>query len=213
MKSFFDTLFQNGVSPNGLLVLQMLQTGVNYPNYINSGTEEYRLLLSGFLVKVLQPETQDWKLSLSDKGEKILLDAHAAMHSGEKTKKVTTIPFETWEPEIKTYLAMFPAGNQGSAPIRSPAKTLHPRFVWFFQQFPEYSWLDVHYATDAYLKSLEAGVDGFKFLSTAKYFIKKQENGGKTDFSRLADWCLAVKEGTLQEMSGMGFANFTTETV
>src|SRR5207302_548379 len=132
MKNFFDLLFQHGVTPNGLLVLQMKHTGDAYPNFINSMTEERRLVFSKHLLETRHvPENSGHTqalYTLSDKGRHFLREAELAMGKAPKAKKLKAIPFEEWEDHIKQYLAMFPSGTQGSAVIRVPPKVLYERF-------------------------------------------------------------------------------------
>lgn len=203
MEEFFELLFQNRVTPNGLLVLQMTQTHLNYANYINAQSEQHRLTLSGHLVDG----------TLTEKGLKLLQDAEAKMLGAKRSKKLKAVPYEQWEADIKKYLSLFPSGSQSSAPIKSPPRSLHERFQWFFATYPDYDWDLVHRATDAYLNSLEQGPDMYKYISTSKYFIKKQEKNGDL-LCRLADWCETVLTGADQSAIGnYGQANFTSTVV
>ena len=220
MKDFFDLLFASKVSPNGLLVLQMQHTSHNYPQFVNTLTEQRRLIFSGHLTEITTvldhvegvPDLRTTALALTDKGLHLLRDAELLMNKSSKAKKLAAIPFADWEDNIKIYLSLFPAGLQSSTPIRSPAKLLHERFKWFFLTFPEYSWNDVLVATDGYLKSLENSAEGFKYITTSKYFIKKQEND-KSNTSKLGDWCQTVKDGALTDIQEQHALVFKTDAV
>ena len=125
MKDFFDLLYNQSVTPNGLLALQMTHSGIAYNNYINVIMEQRRLLLSGHLLETSTPAEFEGlpatkTISLTDKGLHLLREAELAMARQPKAAKLKAIPFEAWQEQIKLYLSQFPAGNQGSAPIRSP---------------------------------------------------------------------------------------------
>ncbi len=210
LKELFDFLAAHNISPNGLMCLEMRSTNVNRPGIIQPLIEERKLHLAGFLYKA-EPTHQ--VLSLTEKANHLLNDVETLLAKSKKKKKALDTPFEQWQENIQKYLDLFPGGLQGSAPIKVPPKMLHPRFQWFFGEYPQYDWALVLKATDQYLLSLEKGDSGMKYITTSKYFISKQENGGKVINSKLAEWCEAVLTGTTDSIQDQGHGFFPTNAV
>jgi hypothetical protein len=82
---------------------------------------------------------------------------------------------------------------------------LYQRFVWFFTEYPEYTWEDVFVATKKYLAGFEASVD-YTYAQTSKYFIKKDDKN-KNIVSTLATMCYNIAQGNDDEIDS-GFHYF-----
>jgi len=213
MKEYFELLMTNGVTPNGAMVMLMLQSKLVYSNYLNLSVEIHRLKLSGHVYEVdnrgkVNP-APSYELTL--KGTHLLRDSEQMMMKVKPRKKLN-VPFEHWEENITQFIALFPAGTQGGQPIRCSPKTLYPRFQWFFLENPEYSWQDVFEAGRAYIQFLESSPEQFKYISTAKYFVMREERTRSTS-SKLADWCNSVKEGTVSDIVNHGKKSWEEDVV
>lgn len=204
MKELYDLLVTNKVSPNGLFVLHCTQKGYMYPNYVNYLTEQYRLTGTGHL----KQENQDGigpVYKITPKGENLLLEVEHCMTKMKRSKKHVTM--EGWEENIARYNEMFPRGKKDGSSIsfRTNPKELVERFLWFFKEYPEYTWDLVFQATQKYVDGFDEGT-GYTYMQTSKYFIKKEDKS-RNYTSTLANMCYNITEGNDVEVSS-GFHYF-----
>ena len=197
MKDLYDFLVKNKVSPNGLFVLNCVHNGYMYPNYVNFNHEQYRLEITGHLKKDVTGVSPVYKIT--DKGVMLLKEAEHTLTKMKRAKK--NISTENWEENIAKYNEMFPKGKKEGASIsfRTNPKELMERFIWFFKEYPEYTWELVFQATERYVNSFDE-TTGYTYMQTSKYFIKKEDKS-KTITSTLATMCYNIKEGNDVEIN------------
>ena len=70
-------------------------------------------------------------------------------------------------------------------------------FRWFFQQY-DYDWDTIITATVRYVNEYE--LNGYKYMRTSVYFIKKQNLDKSTD-SELANYCHMIQNGVEESSS------------
>lgn len=202
MKPLFDLLATSGVTPNGWCQLYSMYKSISYTNYLNAYTELSRLERAGMIrLKDVVPSDRDKMVSvrqyeITSKGLMLLEEAEKVCGKPVKTKTVDQT--EEYRPYIEEFRKLFPGGKQGSKPYRSNFNDCYPRFVWFFEKYPQFSWKEVLDATRQYVQSTMDTSDGARYLKTAGYFIKKQDSE-KMNVSNLADWCQMLVDGDLQE--------------
>jgi hypothetical protein len=102
--------------------------------------------------------------------------------------------------KVKEYLNVFPDSTTlpgGRIPTskelaRQGIDELKGKFVWFRKAYPDYSWDIILDATEyyVYLKSL----DGYNYMVTSSYFIKKCDPRTKEVASKLADHCQLISD-------------------
>ena len=129
------------------------------------------------------------------------LDKHNNMtiHGVELIKKAEKVFGEIKSKEIVVekdfideYYEMWPKGKLPSGKYaRVDKKNLENSFKWFFKTY-KYSWDTVLKATALYLDHYET--QGWKFMRTSQYFIRKMEND-KSLTSELADYCNTIQSG------------------
>lgn len=93
----------------------------------------------------------------------------------------------------KKYQNLFPKGikSGGKFPIRSNLNDIIEKFKKFFELYPNYTQEEILAATKLYLQEKER--DDWKFVSTAVYFILKQDQGaGKRSY--LASYCDMIRD-------------------
>lgn len=204
MKELYEFLAKNGVSPNGLYVLHAVYYEYQYQNFVNFKTEQYRLHITGFLDAHQVADITIYKIT--DKGLHIIKQADDLLSKLKKEKK-TKVPFADWEEKIEEYNNMFPKGRKTGSTIsfRANPKELYERFVWFFNEYPDYTWEDVFTATKKYLSSFEASMD-YTYAQTSKYFVKKEDKNKNTT-STLATMCYNIAQGNDDEVDS-GFHYF-----
>lgn len=197
MKDLYDLLVTNKVSPNGLFVLHCTNHGYMYPNYVNFNSEQYRLEITGHLTKNKTGLGATYELS--EKGRLLLTEAEHIMTKMKRAKK--TVPLLEWEDNVAKYNEMFPKGKKEGSPVsfRTNPRELMDRFMWFFKEYPEYTWDLVFQATEHYLKTFDEST-GYTYMQTSKYFIKKDDKN-KTTTSTLATICYNILEGNDTEVS------------
>lgn len=179
MEQLLKILLKNNITPDQFFCMVSLNDQINYPG-INYEKECQVLMNKGFV-------TYDEGYKLASRGKGFLFSVEKLF----KKSKVKTEPTPEFVNKIKSYVDLFPIGKQGSQPIRCSAKSIVDRFQWFFSEF-DYTWEEVLGATEAYIKACES--NGYKYIRTAKNFVKKDENvGARTVSSILADWCESVR--------------------
>lgn len=197
MKELYDFLVKNKVSPNGLFVLHCTHHGYMYPNYVNFNHEQYRLEITGHLVKENTGVSNVFKIT--EKGLHLLREAEHALTKMKRAKK--TIPLQEWEDNVAKFNEMFPKGKKEGSTVsfRTNPRELMDRFMWFFKEYPEYTWEHVFQATEKYVNSFDEAT-GFTYMQTSKYFIKKDDKS-KTTTSTLATMCYNIVEGNDVEVT------------
>jgi hypothetical protein len=203
MKDLYDLLVKNKVSPNGLFVLHCTHNGYMYPNYINFNHEQYRLEITGHIKK---DTTQTYlTYNITEKGLHLLREAENCLTKMKRVKKA--VPLKEWEDNVVKYNEMFPKTKKEGSSIsfRTNPRELMDRFMWFFKEYPEYTWELVFKATEKYLNTFDEGT-GYTYMQTSKYFIKKEDKS-KSVTSTLATVCYDISEGNDTEIS-TGFHYF-----
>jgi len=196
MKDLYDFLVKNKVSPNGLFVLHCTHNGYMYPNYVNFNHEQYRLEITGHLIKENTGISTVYKIT--EKGLHLLREAEHTLTKMKRAKKA--IPLQEWEDNVVKYNEMFPKGKKEGSSIsfRTNPRELMDRFMWFFKEYPEYTWEHVFQATEKYVNTFDEA-SGFTYMQTSKYFIKKDDKS-KTTTSTLATMCYNIVEGNDTEV-------------
>lgn len=184
MKKLFEYLIKNKITPNGFFALYTLMEKIGYLGYIHTNLEFNKLEKEEFIVKSKTTEQYE----VTKKGRILLKDAENIM---SKIKK--TIVSEDWEKKIIEYNELFPKGKRSNSNIgyRRNPKELRNSFIWFFKEYPEYTWDDVLNITKQYIESQNGD---YTYLQNSKYFIKKMDVN-KTVSSTIADLLYNAKEG------------------
>jgi len=198
MRELFDFLVKNSVSPNGFLVLHSTYYSYMYPNYINFRHEQYRLEMTGHLKE--EKKEVGSIFVLTEKGLHLLREAEEILMKTKRAKK-TKIPLDEWEPNIKRFNEMFPKGKKEGTNVsfRTNPKELMERFVWFFKEYPDYTWDQIFEATQKYVDSFDEST-GYTYMQVSKYFIKKDDKFRSTS-SSLANMIYNMLEGNDEEVS------------
>jgi hypothetical protein len=205
MKDLYDYLVKNKVSPNGLFVLHCSFNNYMYPSYVNFKTEQYRLETTGHLVKENTGVNEIYKITLT--GEHLLKECEHILNKAKRAKK-NPIALAEWDEKIAEYNQIFPAGKKSgtSLAFRTNPKELVAAFVWFFKEYPEYSWEDVLNATRKYVQPFEETSE-YTYMQTSRYFVKKDDKS-KNTISTLAGICYNIAEGNDEDISETGFHYF-----
>jgi hypothetical protein len=169
-----------------------------YPSYINFRHEQYRLEMTGHLKE--EKKDVGSVYVLTEKGLHLLREAEEVALKAKRAKKAK-IPLAEWEDHIVTFNNMFPRGKkQGTTfSFRTNPKELMERFVWFFKEYPEYTWEQVLEATKRYCDSFDEST-GYTYMQVSKYFIKKDDKFRSTS-STLANIIYNMLEGNDEEVS------------
>jgi hypothetical protein len=134
-------------------------------------------------------------LSLLDEFENYLVKT--------KKKVETSVLGDNFLENIKTYIQMFPQKKLPSGKYaRQPVKDVKDAFIWFFRNYPEYTWTDVLDATHYYIYMGEQ--KNYLYMMDSLHFISKTDNMSKKIRSSLAGVCLEIKDNPdlNQEVNG-----------
>lgn len=199
MEKVFDLLYKHNVTPNGWLVLTWVRDRIQRLEYINDQTERYRLEKTGHLIADNTGSFPVFKLTKKGEGLLQAVDKKLLHHyAGKSTDKPDDQRKEEWKPFIQQFNQLWPAGKRtnSSGYYRCNENELFERFLWFFDEYPEYSWEEILEAAKRYVSPFHTSMD-FTYLQSAKYFIKKEDKN-KTVTSNLADNLYNIRSGNDQ---------------
>jgi hypothetical protein len=118
------------------------------------------------------------------------LDVYFKSSKKKTSKQVMGDDFLT---KIDEYLEIFPKFKLPSGKYaRSDKKNLENNFRWFFE-VNSYDWDTVINATKMYVDEFER--QGYKYMRTSQYFIRKLNPAEKTFESELANYCEVYMNG------------------
>lgn len=188
MEQLFQLCLKYQISPNQLYLLHFFKRRVNPPN-INVEAEL-------FICKQKNLLTSDGRVSYL--GETILHEADAFFKK-TKAKVSAEILGKDYQAKIQQYRELFPAGKNihNKYAYRQPLEQLTPRFIWFFNKYPDYDWDLVLKVTKKHVDDCSA--DEFKYLGKCDLFIQRKD--GTMDRSTLASLCEAYLEEGEQQVT------------
>lgn len=186
MLNLFESIIDDGITPNGLYFLLKVSSGkIPSNDMINYHVEKRLLENSGYIVEN----------KISEKS-KILIEKY---RDSLKFNKPKTEEQKNTEKERETYInayrEIFPKGvlPSGSA-ARCSVKDLEKRFKWFFENY-NYNWDTILKATKKYVDTFKD--DDYKYMKTSGYFIVKNEKGMTS--STLETYCQMILESPTPE--------------
>jgi len=176
MLEIYETLIKNNITPNQLYFLHCKQNNI-IPKLISSNVEFARL--SGEWI-----DENTGKLT----GKSLfLLKEVDGFFKTSKKKTSTQIMGEDFGKMIEEYSEIFPKLKLPSGKYaRADKKNLENAFRWFFEHH-NYNWSTIIAATKMYVDTYER--QGYKYMRTSQYFIRKTNTAEKTFESELADYC------------------------
>ena len=182
MDEIFNLLIKNNLSPNQLYILYCIKHKIKTNDFVNDALEVKRLQSTSWLGA---------ELSLEEKSIVLLQDLDSFFKTTKK-KTSTSVMGENFMDNIEIYLDIFPKFKLPSGKYaRSDKKNLENNFKWFFESH-SYTWDTILDATRKYVDEYE--VNGFKYMRTSQYFIRKQ-GSDKTYDSELANYCDMLLNG------------------
>lgn len=182
MDEIFNLLIKNNLSPNQLYILYCIKHKIKTNDFVNDALEVKRLQSTSWLGA---------ELSLEEKSTVLLQDLDSFFKTTKK-KTSTSVMGENFMDNIEIYLDIFPKFKLPSGKYaRSDKKNLENNFKWFFESH-SYTWDTILDATRKYVDEYE--VNGFKYMRTSQYFIRKQ-GSDKTYDSELANYCDMLLNG------------------
>jgi len=199
MKEFYDYLVKQKLSPNGFYVLHSAFNGYTHSNFINVRSEQYRLALCDYMKEI------EGIYVLTTLGKGVLRNGQKILEKAPAKKKV---PFEDWEENIVRYNEYFPKGKRPDSTnaYRTNPKELYERFIWFFNEYPDYTWELVFQAIEQYTNSFRESSD-YTYMQGSKYFIKKEDKNRQVT-SSLGTICWNIIEGNDTDIVNEGFHYF-----
>lgn len=168
----------NDITPNQLFMLICFKDKVN-PPLINVTAELTVCKLKGLI---------DDNNKLTTKALTIITDCEAFFKK-TKVKVASETLGEDYKEKVKQYREIFPRGTHPTLgyTFRTSIEDITPRFQWFFNRYPEFTWDLVLRATEEFVRKAQA--NGYRGLGKAGYFIKKTDKDSNTITSPLADMC------------------------
>lgn len=196
MEEFFSFLRNNNITANGFHALYKLTQMVQQRDEMNFQIELIKLEKTMFITRSSTNE-----VSLTLKGISVLNEGKKYFKGNKKIK----YNLEELKDNIIKFNNYFPKQRREGMALsyRSNPKELQDSFIWFFENYPDYTWDNVFKAVEQYVKNTE----DIKYLQSAKYFIKKQD-ASKKFVSTLADICYAISQGIELDSFEDGYFNF-----
>lgn len=194
MEEIFNKLIKNGLSPNQLYLLWCKRTSQNPHFNMNLGLE---------YLKLRKEEWLDDFNELTSKSLIIVQEIDSFFKSSKK-KTSTDILGDNFICRIEEYLEIFPKFKLPSGKYaRSDKKNLENNFRWFFENH-SYDWETVISATKMYVDDYER--QGYKYMRTSQYFIRKLNPAEKTFESELANYCDTYLNGSSDDLNNNYFS-------
>jgi hypothetical protein len=176
MTDIFNSLLENGLTPNSFYVLYCISENVVPGKTVNKKLECAKLANKGWLNKDLE---------LTDKST-ILVTKIKGYFKKSKKKTTKSLLGENFMQKIDAYVKIFPNKKLSSGKYaRVPAKSLENAFRWFFENY-EYDWKTIFEATQKYVSEYES--KNYEYMRNSQYFLRKQ-NMDKSWNSDLATYC------------------------
>ena len=194
MQEIYNILIKNGLTPNQFYLLWCKKNKIN-PSYTLNLNLEYK--------KLVVEEWLDAKQELTSKSL-IIVQEMDSFFKISKKKTSTDILGDKFICRIEEYLEIFPKFKLPSGKhARSDKKNLENNFRWFFENH-SYDWDTVINATKIYVDYYER--QGYKYMRTSQYFIRKLNPAEKTFESELANYCDAYMNGSNDNMNDNYFS-------
>jgi len=181
MEEIFNKLLIEGLTPNQFYILYCKHTNIVPSTSINSGIEILRLT------------NDEWidQNTLTVKSLALIKEIDSYFKTSKK-KTAKAVMGDNFMVNIETYLELFPKFKLPSGKYaRADKANLEGNFKWFFESH-SYSWETIFDATRLYLDEYER--QGYKYMRTSQYFIRKQ-SPDKTYDSELANYCDMITNG------------------
>ena len=182
MDEIFNKIIKEGLTPNALYILYAYKSNVIPSKLVNSSIEVARL------------NSEEWLINnkLSPKGAQLIQELDTYFKVSKK-KTSTQVMGDDFLTKIDDYLEIFPKFKLPSGKYaRSDKKNLENNFRWFFESH-SYDWDTVINATKMYVDEYER--QGYKYMRTSQYFIRKLSPAEKTFESELANYCEVYMNG------------------
>jgi hypothetical protein len=194
MEEIFNKLIKLDLAPNRYYLLVCKKDNIAPAFNLNLGVEYMRLQSDGWL---------DASNQLTSKSVKLIQELDSYFKNSKK-KTSTNILGENFIGKIEEYLEIFPKFKLPSGKYaRSDKKNLENNFRWFFENH-EYDWKTVINATKMYVDDYER--QGYKYMRTSQYFIRKLNPAEKTFESELANYCDTYLHGNNEGMNDNHFS-------
>ena len=194
MEEIYNVLIKNGLTPNQFYLLWCKRNNIN-PSFTLHLNLEYK--------KLVVEEWLDANQELTSKSLIIVQETDSFFKISKK-KTSTDILGDKFICRIEEYLEIFPKFKLPSGKYaRSDKKNLENNFRWFFENH-SYDWDTVINATKMYVDDYER--QGYKYMRTSQYFIRKLNPAEKTFESELANYCDTYMNGSNDNMSDNYFS-------
>lgn len=183
MEEIFLKITNLGLTPNSLYILYSINKNT-VPNPLVSSSIEIAKLTAG-----------EWLVDGMPTGKAILLIQELDKYFKTSKKKTSSVIMgDDFAAKIEEYLDIFPKFKLPSGKYaRSDKKNLENNFRWFFETH-SYDWDTVINATKMYVDEYE--MQGYKYMRTSQYFIRKLNPAEKTFESELANYCEVYLNGS-----------------
>jgi hypothetical protein len=177
MVDIFNKLITNDLTPNQFYFLWCKQQSISPTFNISVSLEYTRLKNGGWL---------DDEEKLSSKSLMLLQEINSFFKNSKK-KTSTQLMGKDFGKMIDEYSEIFPKLKLPSGKYaRADKKNLENAFRWFFDNH-NYNWSTIIAATKLYVDTFER--QGYKYMRTSQYFIRKTNTAERTFESELADYC------------------------
>jgi len=182
MEEIFNRIKAVGLTPNSFYVLYSFKTKIDFGINVNTRLEATRLESDGWISTG----------NLTPKAINFIADIDKFFKVSNKKTSVTLLG-DNFSSNIEEYLEIFPNFKLPSGKYaRSSKKNLETNFRWFFENH-DYSWETILSAAAMYVDEYEK--NGYKYMKTSQYFIRKLSPAEKTFDSELANYCEAYLTG------------------
>lgn len=183
MDDIFNKLIKAKITPNQFYLIWCKKYSIQPSFTINLNIEYIRLIDDQWLSS---------DKNLTGKSIEFIKELESYFKSSKK-KTSSALLGDNFMDNIDEYLEIFPKFKLPSGKYaRTDKKNLENNFRWFFETH-SYDWDTVLNATKMYVDEYER--QGYKYMRTSQYFIRKQNAIEKTFESELANYCEVYMNG------------------
>lgn len=181
----WSTLIKYNISPNQIYYLDCIRTRIKPTVIIESTVESAECQRKGYL-------NADGKIT--DRGLQVLEEFDTYLVK-RKAKVAADVLGPDYLQNVEFYRNQFPAQRLPSGLYaRQSVEELKKKFIWFFQNYPQFTWQQVFDAADYYTFLKRQQDTPYMYMMTSSYFISKTDPYTKEVKSALADTCQEMLE-------------------
>jgi hypothetical protein len=182
MKELFNHILLHKVTPNQLFLMHCIRTKTA-ASTLDVNVEAPPLIKNGWLTPTFK---------LTQKAEDLLNYGESLFTKVKKMVSASVLGADGTQ-KIEEWRKIWPPGRPArhGKLISTNVKELEQKFIWFFNNYPQFNWDMVMAATQFYVD--DQRLQGYEYIQVSKYFVCKHDILTREVKSDLASYCDDLK--------------------